>query len=185
METTYTIEFMRLAEPPLTPIKQPSAFHVAYYCNLSVPLIDLSGNGQEASFTLFEVLFPGRGPRLLDRKCNQGKKGEEAASEETPPNKRVYPMPATLFDLSGSTALVTGGSKGLGKATARALAEEGASVAISIPHEDELKSAAAEIGRESHAKVVPLAADMTHHGEVKQLAEQAIAALRQGRHRHR
>lgn len=94
-------------------------------------------------------------------------------------------MPATLFDLSGSTALVTGGSKGLGKAMARALAEEGASVAISIPHEDELKSAAAEIGRESHAKVVPLAADMTHHGEVKQLAEQAIAALRQGRHRHR
>ena len=28
METTYTIEFMRLAEPPLAPIKQPSAFHV-------------------------------------------------------------------------------------------------------------------------------------------------------------
>jgi len=37
METTYTIEFMRLAEPPLTPIKHPSAFHVAYYCNPSVP----------------------------------------------------------------------------------------------------------------------------------------------------
>jgi hypothetical protein len=32
METTYTIEFMRLAEPPLTPIKHPSAFHIAYYC---------------------------------------------------------------------------------------------------------------------------------------------------------
>ena len=34
METTYTIEFMRFAEPPLAPIKRPSAFHVAYYCNL-------------------------------------------------------------------------------------------------------------------------------------------------------
>ena len=43
----------------------------------------------------------------------------------------VYPMPATLFDLSGGTALVTGGSKGLGKAMARALAKAGASVAIS------------------------------------------------------
>jgi hypothetical protein len=29
METTYTIEFMRLAEPPSPQIKQPSAFHVA------------------------------------------------------------------------------------------------------------------------------------------------------------
>jgi hypothetical protein len=34
----------------------------------------------------------------------------------------VYPMSTTLFDLSGRTALVTGGSKGLGKAMARALA---------------------------------------------------------------
>jgi hypothetical protein len=45
METTYTIEFMRLAEPPLVPIKHPSAFHVAYYCNLSVPLINPFGHG--------------------------------------------------------------------------------------------------------------------------------------------
>jgi hypothetical protein len=29
METTYTIEFMRLAELPPAPIKHPSAFHVA------------------------------------------------------------------------------------------------------------------------------------------------------------
>jgi hypothetical protein len=29
METTYTIEFMRLAEPPSPQIKQPSGFHVA------------------------------------------------------------------------------------------------------------------------------------------------------------
>jgi short-subunit dehydrogenase len=86
-------------------------------------------------------------------------------------------MSTTLFDLSGRTALVTGGSKGLGKAMARALAEAGASLAISSRHEDELKSAAAEIGQESHAKVVPLAADMTRREEVKRLAEQAIAAL--------
>ena len=79
-------------------------------------------------------------------------------------------MSSTLFDLSGRTALVTGGSKGLGKAMARALAEAGASVAISSRHEDELKSAAAEIAQELHATIVPLAADMTHRGEVKRLA---------------
>ena len=59
----------------------------------------------------------------------------------------VIPMSSTLFDLSGRAALVTGGSKGLGKAMARALAEAGASVAISSRHEDELKSAAADCPR--------------------------------------
>ena len=71
---------------------------------------------------------------------------------------------------------MTGGSKGLGKAMARALAKAGASVAISS-NDDELRSTAAEIAQESHAKVVPLAAEMTHRGEVQRLAEQAIAAL--------
>ena len=44
METTYTIEFMRLAEPTITPIKQPSAFHVAYYCTPCPTLLNPSAN---------------------------------------------------------------------------------------------------------------------------------------------
>ena len=52
---------------------------------------------------------------------------------------------STLFDLTGKTALVTGGSKGLGKAMARAFAEQGADVFISSRHEDELRSAIQEI----------------------------------------
>ena len=47
MQTTYTIEFMRLAEPPLAPIKHPSAFHVAYYCISSLTLLDPSTNAQK------------------------------------------------------------------------------------------------------------------------------------------
>ena len=50
-----------------------------------------------------------------------------------------------LFNLSGRAALVTGGSKGIGKAVARGLAEAGANVAISARHEEELKKAKAEI----------------------------------------
>ena len=52
-----------------------------------------------------------------------------------------------LFDLTGRVALVTGGSKGLGKAMARGFAEAGADVVISSRHEEELVAAAAEIRR--------------------------------------
>jgi NAD(P)-dependent dehydrogenase (short-subunit alcohol dehydrogenase family) len=82
-----------------------------------------------------------------------------------------------LFDLSGKVALVTGGSKGLGKAMARGLAEAGADILISSRHEEELKPALKEIldgtGRKGHYFV----ADMAQRGDVKRLAEQAVAAL--------
>ncbi|MCH2399474.1 MAG: SDR family NAD(P)-dependent oxidoreductase, partial [Pirellulales bacterium] len=48
-----------------------------------------------------------------------------------------------LFDLSGRVALITGGSKGLGKAIARGYAEAGASIAISARNEAELAAAKA------------------------------------------
>jgi NAD(P)-dependent dehydrogenase (short-subunit alcohol dehydrogenase family) len=54
-------------------------------------------------------------------------------------------MQNRLFDLSGRVALVTGGSKGLGAAMARAFATAGADVVICSRHEDELKAAAAGI----------------------------------------
>ena len=53
-------------------------------------------------------------------------------------------MLSKLFDLSGRVALVTGGSKGLGKAMARGFAEAGADVVISSRHEDELQAAAGD-----------------------------------------
>ena len=82
-----------------------------------------------------------------------------------------------LFDLSGRVALVTGGSKGLGKAMARGFAEAGANVVISSRHEDELKKAKAEIENGLNVKVAYFVADMTNRAQVKQLAEQAVAAM--------
>lgn len=82
-----------------------------------------------------------------------------------------------LFDLSGRVALVTGGSKGLGKAMARAFAEAGASIVISSRHEDELKAAAAEIAEGTSAKVVYFVADMTDRAAVQKLADSAISAM--------
>ena len=86
-------------------------------------------------------------------------------------------MLSKLFSLSGRTALVTGGSKGIGKAMARGFAEAGANIAISARHEDELKKAKAEIGDGTNVKVEYFVADMTKRDDVKKLAKDVLAKL--------
>jgi NAD(P)-dependent dehydrogenase (short-subunit alcohol dehydrogenase family) len=82
-----------------------------------------------------------------------------------------------LFDLTGKVALVTGGSKGLGKAMARGLADAGADVVISSRHEDELRPALDEIltgtGRRGHY----LVADMARREDVRRLARAAVERM--------
>ena len=58
-----------------------------------------------------------------------------------------------LFDLSGRTALVTGGSRGLGLQIAEALVEMGAKVAITARKKDELDSALSHLGTSGKAFV--------------------------------
>ena len=82
-----------------------------------------------------------------------------------------------LFDLSGKCALVTGGSKGLGKAMARVFAEAGADVMISSRHADELQAAAKEIGEGLSVKVEWMEADMSDRAQVRALADEAQKRL--------
>jgi NAD(P)-dependent dehydrogenase (short-subunit alcohol dehydrogenase family) len=86
-------------------------------------------------------------------------------------------MNRQLFDLTGRVALVTGGSKGLGKAMARGFAEAGADVVISSRHEDELIAAEAEIRAGTGVRVAHFVGDMTHRDHARQLAENALAAM--------
>ena len=79
-----------------------------------------------------------------------------------------------LFNLSGRAALITGGSKGIGKAIARALAEAGAHVAITARHEDELVRAKQEIGAGLDVRVETLVANMYERSEVDRLAAWAL-----------
>src|SRR3546814_4435481 len=51
----------------------------------------------------------------------------------------------SLFDMSGQVALITGSSRGIGKATAEAMAEQGAKVVISSRKQDACDATAAEI----------------------------------------
>jgi NAD(P)-dependent dehydrogenase (short-subunit alcohol dehydrogenase family) len=86
-------------------------------------------------------------------------------------------MGVNLFDLTGKVALVTGGSKGLGKAMARGLAEAGADVAISSRHEDELRPALEEILRGTGRRGHYFVADMARRDEALGLARAALERM--------
>lgn len=72
----------------------------------------------------------------------------------------------SLFDLTGRVALVTGGSKGLGKATARLFAEAGADVIIASRSEADLREAAAEISAGLTATVTWVSVDLADRTDV-------------------
>jgi NAD(P)-dependent dehydrogenase (short-subunit alcohol dehydrogenase family) len=78
------------------------------------------------------------------------------------------------FDLSGKMALVTGGSKGLGKAMARGFAEAGADVVISSRHENELRAALEEILQGTGRRGRYVVADMSRRAEAGRLAKAAL-----------
>ena len=79
--------------------------------------------------------------------------------------------------LNGKTALVTGGSAGIGKGIARVLAGEGVDVAICARRKEPLEAAAAEIARETNRKVVPIPADLTEPVDAENFVKQAHEAL--------
>ncbi len=82
-----------------------------------------------------------------------------------------------MFRLEGKVALVTGGSKGLGKAMARGLAEAGADIVISSRSEPDLKKALDEILAGTGRKGVYRVADMTQRDQVQGLADFAIEKM--------
>jgi NAD(P)-dependent dehydrogenase (short-subunit alcohol dehydrogenase family) len=86
-------------------------------------------------------------------------------------------MKGTIFDLTGRSALVTGGSKGIGRAIATIFAQAGADVLIAARHENELQSTAAEIRRLTGARVELAVADMTDRNDVLRLAKTAETTL--------
>lgn len=79
--------------------------------------------------------------------------------------------------LTGKTALVTGGSRGIGKAIARELAREGVHVAICGRDEQAAKAAADELSKETGGKVIAFRADTGKAEDVKRFVADAAAAL--------
>jgi 3-oxoacyl-[acyl-carrier protein] reductase len=71
--------------------------------------------------------------------------------------------------LNGKVAIVTGGSDGLGRATALRLASEGCKVAICARREDHLNAAAAAIVAETSAEVLACRADVAAAADIDAL----------------
>jgi NADP-dependent 3-hydroxy acid dehydrogenase YdfG len=78
--------------------------------------------------------------------------------------------------LAGTVALVTGASSGIGEATARALAQDGAAVALIARRVDRLQQIAREIG-ESGGAALPIEADVTERDQAEAAVERTVKDL--------
>src|SRR5260370_42621015 len=79
--------------------------------------------------------------------------------------------------LKGKTALVTGGSEGIGKGIARMLAKEGVDVAICARRKEPLEAGANEISKETGRKIIAIPADLRQGAEAKNFIEQGAKGL--------
>src|SRR5437762_5473359 len=78
------------------------------------------------------------------------------------------------FDLTGRVAIVTGGSRGIGEATALALADHGAGVVITGRKPDGLKAAADRINARHAGAVTPIAAHVGRPEDSERLVSEVI-----------
>ena len=76
--------------------------------------------------------------------------------------------------LTGRVAIIGGGSKGLGRACADSLAQEGANLAICSRNAEELEQAASEIRAATGAEVLAVPADLSRLEDIQRLVQSAV-----------
>ena len=81
------------------------------------------------------------------------------------------------FALPGRKAVVTGASRGLGKAFATALAQAGADVAVVARTESDITAAASAMAEATGRKIVPITADVTQRADTERMIAEADTAL--------
>ncbi len=84
----------------------------------------------------------------------------------------------TLFDLTGKTAVITGSTKGIGKAIAERMAEHGANVVISSRKQDACEAVAADINEnwvKGDNRAVSIPCHIHHKEQLQQLVDRSKA----------
>src|SRR5437868_6358231 len=76
--------------------------------------------------------------------------------------------------LKDKVAIVTGGSEGIGRATAQSLGREGARVVVCARRADVLERAAQEVAEATGAQIVPIQADMRNPTDVEDLVKKTV-----------
>jgi len=84
---------------------------------------------------------------------------------------------AALHDLTGKVAVVTGGSRGIGRAIAATLAEAGADVVIASRKLDNCEAAAEEVRASTGRKAVAIASHVGRWGDCDRLIAESLARL--------
>ena len=85
--------------------------------------------------------------------------------------RRRFALPAHSkgMDLKNKTAIVTGGTKGIGRAIAEALTREGVAVCVSARRQDEIDETVEQLNQPGAAPATGFAGDVRDHGQVKAL----------------
>ena len=81
------------------------------------------------------------------------------------------------LQLKGKTALITGGSEGIGRAIAEVLAKEGVDVSICARRKGPLEAVADELSRETGRKVVAIPADLTKDADAANFVRESAEKL--------
>lgn len=82
-----------------------------------------------------------------------------------------------LFDLTGRTAVITGGNSGIGLAMARGLVKSGANVAIWARDGDKNSAALVELETIGHGKPIALTADVTDEAQIEKAMGETLASF--------
>ena len=79
--------------------------------------------------------------------------------------------------LKGKTAIITGGSRGIGKAVGREFGREGVDVALVSRNIGDLEATAQELTSETGGRFIAIAADTSDESSIKTMVQQAVNEL--------